>query len=114
MKKAIKLFKINLVITFPNADPKNKKIIEFLKKILKTKRNIFLLKIVEKELYINLLKHSEFIIGNSSSGIVEAASLKLPAINIGSRQDGKFKPLNVIDCDYQTKNIIRSIKKLKA
>ena len=110
MKKAIKLFKINLVITFPNADPKNKKIIEFLKKNFKNKKKYFLIKNCGKELYINLLKHSEFIIGNSSSGIVEAA-LKLPAINIGSRQDGKFKPLNVIDCDYQTKKYYQVNKK---
>ncbi len=111
LKRAILKTKINAVITFPNADPKNKNIISFLKKNFRDKKKYLFIKNCGKELFISLLRHSEFIIGNSSSGIVEAASLKLPAINIGSRQDGKFKPKNVINSDYQSKNIIKSIKK---
>ena len=38
------------------------------------------------------------MVGNSSSGIIEAASFKLPVVNIGDRQEGRFKSLNIIDC----------------
>ena len=57
------------------------------------------------------MKNCLFVIGNSSSGLVEAASLKIPSINIGTRQNGKLKPANVIDSDYSKKKIFRSIKK---
>ena len=51
------------------------------------------------------------MIGNSSSGIVEAASFKLPVVNLGIRQLGKEKPKNVINSDFKFKNILKSIQK---
>ena len=56
-------------------------------------------------MYMNIAKKCEFIIGNSSSGIVESATLKVPSINIGSRQFGKIMPTNVINCKYNEKDI---------
>ena len=55
------------------------------------------------------MKNASYVIGNSSSGIVEAASLKVPAINIGTRQKGKIKPKNVIDSGYSIKEITKAI-----
>jgi GDP/UDP-N,N'-diacetylbacillosamine 2-epimerase (hydrolysing) len=52
---------------------------------------------LERSLYLSLLHHAEFLIGNSSSGILEAPSLKLPTINIGTRQDGRVQGENVIN-----------------
>ena len=63
--------------------------------------------------FLNIAKNSEFLIGNSSAGIVEAASLKIPSINIGTRQDGKVKPLNVIDVKYGANEISKAIRKTK-
>ena len=51
------------------------------------------------------------MVGNSSSGIVEAASFKLPVINLGIRQDGKIKPKNIINTDFKTQNILNAINK---
>ena len=51
------------------------------------------------------------MVGNSSSGIVEAASFKLPVVNIGIRQDGKVKPKNVINTNFEEKKILKAIKK---
>ena len=56
------------------------------------------------------MHHAKLMLGNSSSGIVEAASFKLPVVNIGSRQSGKFKPKNVI-LGYHYKEIHNGIKK---
>ena len=54
-------------------------------------------------MYANLLKKCCAMVGNSSSGIVEAASFKLPVVNIGIRQDGKVKPINVINTYFEEK-----------
>ena len=55
------------------------------------------------------MKNSHALIGNSSSGIVEAASFKRPVVNIGTRQNGKFIPKNVVNSNYHTKDILRGI-----
>jgi UDP-N-acetylglucosamine 2-epimerase len=47
--------------------------------------------------YLSAMKHLDFVIGNTSSGIIEAASFQKPVINIGSRQKGRLQSANVID-----------------
>lgn len=60
--------------------------------------------------YLSLMRHSQMVIGNSSSGILEAPYMKVPAIDIGSRQKGRVKPGSVIGCAYSTKEIIAAIQ----
>ena len=57
------------------------------------------------------MSRAQFMVGNSSSGIVEAASFKLPVINIGSRQNGKVHPDNVINVNCDELSITKGIKK---
>ena len=109
--QAVKSSKLNAVITYPNADPKNQKIIRQINKKFKDKKKYIVIKNCGKEIYASFLKYCLFVIGNSSSGIVEAASFHKPAINIGSRQEGKLKPKNVISCDYNQRSIKRAIEK---
>lgn len=61
--------------------------------------------------YLSLLKYSSGIIGNSSSGIIEAPVLCIPTINIGDRQKGRLKANSIIDCAPISHDIIQSIKK---
>lgn len=61
--------------------------------------------------YVNLLRRASVLVGNSSSGIHETASLKIPTVNIGSRQQGRLRPLNVIDVDYDQHEIKKAIIK---
>ena len=49
------------------------------------------------QIYLVLLKNSKCILGNSSSGIIESSTFKVPCINLGFRQHGRLKPKNVID-----------------
>ena len=51
------------------------------------------------------------LVGNSSSGIHETASFKVPVINIGSRQEGRMKPKNVINVTHDFNKILSAIKK---
>jgi len=66
--------------------------------------------------YLTLLKNSKFIIGNSSSGILEAPTFKIPAINLGKRQKNRFRGKNIIDVEiinekYINKAINKAISK---
>ena len=108
--KAIKISKYNAVITYPNTDPKFKQIIKIFNYNFQEKKKFLITKSLGEEKYFNLMKYAKFVLGNSSSGIVEAASFKLPVINIGSRQDGKFMPKNVINTSYTHKAILKSIR----
>lgn len=86
----------------------NKKIIDYIRN--NTSRAIFHISLGQLK-YISLLKVVDVIIGNSSSGLIEAAALKIPTINIGPRQDGRLKSSSVIDCAEDKNEIIYSIKK---
>lgn len=64
--------------------------------------------------YLALLKHSKYLIGNSSSGILEAPSFGKPVINLGNRQKDRVRGVNVIDVDFSSKNIQDAINKAKS
>tara|TARA_B110000438_G_C15811966_1_gene650058 strand:+ start:1611 stop:2753 length:1143 start_codon:yes stop_codon:yes gene_type:complete len=81
-----------------------------------------ILKIIEKskiqnysnlsfEKYINLLKNCSVLVGNSSSGIMEAPFLRIPSINIGTRQAGRLTSDSIINVGYDKKIIVKAIKK---
>ena len=57
------------------------------------------------------MKRSKLIIGNSSSGLLEAPSYSLPAINLGRRQNNRVQAKNVINSEFKKEKIIASIKK---
>ena len=57
------------------------------------------------------MKVASVLVGNSSSGIIEAPSLHLPVINVGTRQEGREKTENIIDVDYDKKQIKKAIRK---
>jgi len=110
LAKAIKKSGLNAVITYPNADPKHYDIIKFIKKKFKNKKKYLIIKNCGLKYYISFMRNSEFLLGNSSSGIVEAASFNIPVVNVGTRQDGKYKPSNVIDTGYSKEDIYKGIK----
>ena len=62
--------------------------------------------------FVNLYRHVSVLVGNSSSGIHEAATLKIPVVNIGSRQQGRMRPENVIDVGYDKNEIKSAIQKV--
>ena len=62
--------------------------------------------------FLSLMSHSCLMIGNSSSGIREAPSFKLPVINIGTRQNGRLRASNVIDVDHDVSQIKDALKKV--
>ena len=110
--RAIKYTDLNVIITYPNSDVKFNEIIKLYKKNFKNSHKLLITHSLGEKKYFNLMKYAKFILGNSSSGIVEAASFKLPAINLGDRQKGKYFPINVINSGYDYQDILRAIKKV--
>lgn len=61
--------------------------------------------------YLSVLKYCEMVVGNSSSGILEAPSFHVPTVNIGDRQAGRMKGRSVIDCGWTVAEIVQGIKR---
>lgn len=66
---------------------------------------------LKREDYLGLLKNCECIVGNSSSGLLEAPTFQVPAVNIGRRQRQRFRGINVIDVDFREDAIVAAIEK---
>lgn len=100
------------VMTYPNADPGSQTIIAAVNSYAKAfpeKTKIFAN--AGSQLYTSLMAQATAMVGNSSSGLVEAPSFLLPVVNIGTRQDGKIKPANVIDCGYSKAEIATALQR---
>lgn len=103
-----------IIITYPNVDHGRAIIISALESFAKANpERIQILKNAGTKLYTSILANAQVLVGNSSSGIVEAATFETPVVNIGTRQHGKVKPNNVIDCDYESSAILDAINKAK-
>lgn len=107
---AITKKKFQTIFTYPNSDLGHKKIIKKLNIFCKKNKDCKIIKNASISLYANLLRKCCAMVGNSSSGIVEAASFKLPVVNIGNRQDGKVKPKNIINCEFKANKIMKAIE----
>lgn len=59
--------------------------------------------------YLSAMKHAAAVLGNSSSGIIEAPSFKVPTVNIGDRQKGRVKAKSIIDCEPTTESISHAL-----
>lgn len=66
---------------------------------------------LKREDYLGLLKNTQCIVGNSSSGLLEAPTFKVPAVNIGRRQNMRFRGINVIDVPFEEEAVIQAIEK---
>ena len=99
---------VNFLFTMSNSDVGgniiNKKIINF----VNNNKNGFFFKNLGHLNYLSIMKYSSAVVGNSSSGIIEAPSLNIPSINIGQRQFGREKHLTVIDCKNNKEKILKA------
>ena len=85
-------------------------IIAKMNEFVKKNKNAKLFKFIGQENYYQLLKNFDCIIGNSSSGIIEAPSAKIPTINIGERQEGRIMSKSVFN--VKAKNVFNTLKKI--
>jgi UDP-N-acetylglucosamine 2-epimerase (non-hydrolysing)/GDP/UDP-N,N'-diacetylbacillosamine 2-epimerase (hydrolysing) len=97
------------VVIYPNADAGGRKIIEIIEQY-RDHEFIRIFKNLRHVDYLSLMKSADVMVGNSSSGIIEAPSFGLPVVNIGTRQIGRQRGENVIDVDYNKDEIIKAIE----
>lgn len=99
----------NIIITCPNADPGNDEIFELIQKFKLLNKNIYVYKSLGMRRYLSCLKYVDMVVGNSSSGIIEVPSFKIPTINIGNRQKGRIQAESIINCIPEKNNILSAI-----
>ena len=100
------------IITSPNIDSKNFEILEIIDHFIKNFRNFYFFKSLGSLNYLSFLKYSEGVVGNSSSGILEAPSFKIPTLNIGNRQLGRLYSKSIINVDNKKTNLINALNKI--
>lgn len=103
---AIKESGVQCIVLLPNNDAGHAKIIEYIKQ-----NDLKWFPSLPTDVFINLYRNVSALIGNSSSGIHETPTLKIPAINIGTRQQGRERAENVIDVSNKKEEIVKAIKK---
>lgn len=108
---AIKKINIQTVWLWPNVDSGSDSISKRLREFKEQEPEfkIHFYRNFQPNDYINVLRHAKCIIGNSSSGIREAGFLGRPAVNIGGRQEGREKGVNVLDVSYDYLQIAEAI-----
>lgn len=108
--EALRELRYQTIVLYPNADAGGKKMILIIEQY---RRYPFvrIYKSVPYRDYISLMKFATVMVGNSSSGIVEAPSFHLPVVNIGTRQAGRERAGNTIEVDYRKKDIQKAIRK---
>lgn len=100
-----------IILTSPNSDPGSNLIHAQINK-LKTLENCFYFSNLGSLVYHSILKMSEMLIGNSSSGLLEAPLLNTPSINLGNRQSGRLLETSVYNCQFNKQEILKTILKV--
>lgn len=99
-----------IIFTMPNADTDGRIIITRIQNFVsKNSNKSIAFTSLGQVRYLSALKYVNMVIGNSSSGLTEAPSFKIPTVNIGDRQKGRIKAKSVIDCEPIKNEIIKAI-----
>jgi len=110
--KALSYFKdFQIIFTASGADVERDVIMEKVQKFVESNSRTFLFNNLGSLLYLSVAKHCKAVVGNSSSGIIEIPSLKVPTVNIGDRQKGRMVAESVIHCGYESEDIVKAIEK---
>jgi UDP-N-acetylglucosamine 2-epimerase (non-hydrolysing)/GDP/UDP-N,N'-diacetylbacillosamine 2-epimerase (hydrolysing) len=98
-----------LLFCYPNADAGSRALIERTKSFLATRGRGAIFANLDAATYWSLLREASMLVGNSSSGIMEAASFQVPTVNIGIRQQGRERARNVLDASASKDSILNAI-----
>ena len=100
-----------VIATLPNADTGGRKLIERWRQFAAVRPNVRIVDNLGTQGYFSLMKLAAALAGNSSSGILEAASFELPVVNVGTRQQGRVRAANVIDTGYERAAVLAGLRK---
>jgi UDP-hydrolysing UDP-N-acetyl-D-glucosamine 2-epimerase len=100
-----------VVFTYPNDDTGSRRIIDSILEYAARNSRVHTFVNMGTRGYFSMMAHAAAMVGNSSSGIIEAASFKLPVVNIGNRQQGRLRARNVIDVGYSRAEIVAGLQR---
>ena len=104
-----------LIITMPNADTNGMIWREAFQKLKRSSpNNVFLVENFGTESYFTCMKFVDYMLGNTSSGIIEAASFRKYVINLGDRQKGRISSKNVLHTPFDNKTILEKANSIKS
>ncbi len=99
----------NIIITMPNSDAESDEISKQICEFEKENKNVYTFKSLGMLRYLSTLQYVDMVVGNSSSGIIEVPSFKIPTVNIGDRQKGRIQAKSVINCYSKKEDILQAI-----
>lgn len=102
--------RMNFIFTKANADAEGRMINQLIDDYAEVNENIIAFTSLGLTRYLSALKYCTMVIGNSSSGLLEAPSFGVPTINIGDRQKGRLQSGSVINCDPSEESINKAIE----
>lgn len=105
---------IEFIITKSNADQGGAKINQLLDEADKQIENLHVFASLGVKRYLSLMKYAEFVLGNSSSGIIETPAFGVPTVNIGDRQRGRLQSESIINCGTDKKSICDAIEQARS
>lgn len=97
------------LITKANSDQGGEKINRILESYAADRKQVKVVASLGRKRYLSAVSHSEFVLGNSSSGLIEVPALGVPTVNIGDRQRGRIRPDSVISCGHSREAILEAM-----
>nr|WP_317200237.1 UDP-N-acetylglucosamine 2-epimerase [uncultured Psychrobacter sp.] len=111
LKALDQFLELQIILTYPNADDGGREIIPILENYAKAQPNrVLAIPSLGQLRYLSAVKHATLVIGNSSSGIIEVPSFKIPTVNIGERQRGRLAADSILSCSSDVDSITKTIK----
>jgi len=101
---------MGLIFTHANADADGRRLTAMIEQFVAKHTNAVAFASLGQVRYLSLMAHADVVVGNSSSGLYEAPSLKKPSVNIGDRQKGRINAASVIDCKPESDAIFGAIQ----
>jgi UDP-hydrolysing UDP-N-acetyl-D-glucosamine 2-epimerase len=101
---------LRIIFTMPNSDSNGRIIMKMIEQFVARNYNrSIVFTSLGYHRYLSALQYIDAVVGNSSSGIIEAPSFNVPTLNIGNRQGGRIKSLSVVDCDPAFEDIKKNL-----
>lgn len=102
----------HVIFTMPNADTDGRVIMQLIQQfVANSKGKAKAFTSLGQIKYLSALQHMDLVLGNSSSGLIEAPSFKIPTVNIGDRQKGRIRAVSVIDSEPNKESILKAVQK---
>jgi UDP-N-acetylglucosamine 2-epimerase (non-hydrolysing)/GDP/UDP-N,N'-diacetylbacillosamine 2-epimerase (hydrolysing) len=109
--EALERFDEQIVFCYPNADAGSRELVERARRFAAGRERASVFVNLNPLRYWSLLAASSLVVGNSSSGVMEAASLEVPAVDVGLRQRGRERGPNVLDAEPKTTDIVEKMRR---